>query len=260
MAFPVRNSAALRGAVGVRSVYREFAPSADLVGVVACTWAGCAGWARALRLLPDGCVDLVWDGTSLAIIGARPGITRYPLADNTRSVGLRLRAGAVGGIVSSPAFRLPARRLPLDAVWDEGCRSLATALRRCTSASAQRETLERAVARRLDGDHHPDRTVLTAVLALEAGANVAAAACEASVSPRELRRRFRNHLGYGPKTFGRVARFHGFVSHLCAPSGAPRSLAELAAQFGYADQAHLTRECRLLSASTPGRLAAFCMA
>jgi AraC-like DNA-binding protein len=137
---------------------------------------------------------------------------------------------------------------------------LATALRRCTSASAQRETLECAIARRLDCGHHPDRTVLAAVPALEAGAGIAAAACDAGVSPRELRRRFHYHLGYGPKAFGRVVRFQGFVSHLCAQTGSWCSLAELAAEFGYADQAHLTRECRALSASTPGELAACCIA
>ena len=33
------------------------------------------------------------------------------------------------------------------------------------------------------------------------------------------------------------------------------TLAELAAAAGYADQAHLTRECRALSGSTPAALA-----
>jgi AraC-like DNA-binding protein len=58
-----------------------------------------------------------------------------------------------------------------------------------------------------------------------------------------------------------VLRFRRFVSRIDAsvqmPRGRPgtQDLAALAAQAGYADQAHLTRECRALAGLTPAALA-----
>lgn len=49
---------------------------------------------------------------------------------------------------------------------------------------------------------------------------------------------------------GRVLRFEASQDLLRAPT--PPSLAEVAAVCGYADQAHLTREWRVLAGTTPG--------
>jgi methylphosphotriester-DNA--protein-cysteine methyltransferase len=82
-----------------------------------------------------------------------------------------------------------------------------------------------------------------------------------------LRRRCHDAVGYGPKTLQRVLRFRRFVSRIDALSHDPASpaqarldradldLAGLAAQAGYADQAHLTRECGSLAGLTPAALA-----
>jgi len=71
---------------------------------------------------------------------------------------------------------------------------------------------------------------------------------------RQLRRRFHDAVGYGPKTLQRVLRFQRFVRALDACGGAC-DLAASAAEAGYADQAHLTRECVALSGMTPAALA-----
>jgi AraC-like DNA-binding protein len=73
------------------------------------------------------------------------------------------------------------------------------------------------------------------------------------MSERHLRRRCEVAVGYGPKTLDRVLRFQRFRrlrEHRVA------SLAQLAFESGYADQAHLTREYRRLAGTTPGRAAA----
>jgi len=54
-------------------------------------------------------------------------------------------------------------------------------------------------------------------------------------------------------------RVRRFVAQIDAAAGNPRGpardLATMAAQAGYADQAHLTRECRALAGLTPAALA-----
>jgi AraC-like DNA-binding protein len=72
-------------------------------------------------------------------------------------------------------------------------------------------------------------------------------AASVAVSERRLRRRFVQAVGYGPATYLRVSRFQRAVA--LAPGVA--GLAALAAAAGYADQAHLSRDCRALTGLTP---------
>jgi AraC-like DNA-binding protein len=72
-------------------------------------------------------------------------------------------------------------------------------------------------------------------------------AMSGAVSERRLRRRFVQAVGYGPATYLRVSRFRRAVA--LAPS--TPGLAALAAAAGYADQAHLSRDCRALTGLTP---------
>jgi transcriptional regulator GlxA family with amidase domain len=68
-----------------------------------------------------------------------------------------------------------------------------------------------------------------------------------TVSERRLRRRFVQAVGYGPATYLRVTRFQRAVALASRVPG----LAALAAAAGYADQAHLSRDCRALTGLTP---------
>ena len=74
------------------------------------------------------------------------------------------------------------------------------------------------------------------------------------IGDRQLRRRFADAVGYGPKTLERVLRFQRFLA-LAAREAAP-DLARLALEAGYADQAHLTRECSRLAGLPPAALLA----
>ena len=80
-------------------------------------------------------------------------------------------------------------------------------------------------------------------------ARVEALAGELGLSERQLRRRFHAAAGYGPKTLQRVLRFRRFLA------ASREDLARAALEAGYADQAHLSRECARLAGTSPGRLA-----
>lgn len=79
-------------------------------------------------------------------------------------------------------------------------------------------------------------------------ARVAQLASETGWSRRHLLARFRDQVGLGPKTAGRVVRFQRASGLVLAGSAA---LAEVAASCGYADQPHLVREFRALAGVTP---------
>ncbi len=100
-----------------------------------------------------------------------------------------------------------------------------------------------------------DRLVLEAARQLSRpGARAELIAGHLGISERQLRRRCQAAVGYGPRTLHRVLRFRRFVS-LIDRAGATADLAAAAAQAGYADQAHLTRESRRLAGLPPGALA-----
>jgi AraC-like DNA-binding protein len=73
-------------------------------------------------------------------------------------------------------------------------------------------------------------------------------------SRRHLTARFREHVGLTPKVFGRILRFQRAARELVRPDGP--SLAEIALDCGYYDQAHLNRDFREFAGRTPTELMA----
>jgi AraC-like DNA-binding protein len=86
----------------------------------------------------------------------------------------------------------------------------------------------------------------------EPGESVAATCERLGVSNRHLIKVFRDTVGLAPKSYARIARFHAALRRL--PRAA--SYAALAAEVGYADQAHFNHEFRRLAGVTPSEFVA----
>jgi AraC-like DNA-binding protein len=115
--------------------------------------------------------------------------------------------------------------------------------------------LEGMVGSRIEGGG-PDSLVLAATRRLGfPGSRVDELAESLGISDRQLRRRFHQSVGYGPKTLDRVLRFRRLVAKSGAVAAGESGLARVAADLGYADQAHMTRDCLRLSGLTPLHLA-----
>src|SRR5262249_39563905 len=100
----------------------------------------------------------------------------------------------------------------------------------------------------------PDLLVRRATTLLAGGpATITGLCATLALSERQLRRRFDDAVGYGPKTMQRVLRFRKVLAQLSVTPDA--DLAALAIQFGYSDQAHLTRETSRLAGLSPAALA-----
>jgi AraC-like DNA-binding protein len=72
---------------------------------------------------------------------------------------------------------------------------------------------------------------------------------EVGWSHKHLIARFRQQVGVAPKTAARLLRFNGVWRHL--DTGRPLDWGLVAAETGYADQAHLIREFRQFTGTTP---------
>lgn len=82
---------------------------------------------------------------------------------------------------------------------------------------------------------------------------IASLADELNLSPRQLERQFHQEIGVNAKTLGRLIRFGEVYTRL--QHRPEESLAGLAYDLGFADQAHLTREFRALAQMTPREFA-----
>lgn len=224
----------------------EAPPAGPAIGVAA------AGGGDAHLVLPDGCVDLVWHAGRLVVAGPDTGpVAAVPSSATT--VGVRLRPG-VAGVLGESAAALRDERVSADALWGHPGAELADRVADAGDDQARLALLTGHVARRSSAAPPPDAAVAAAVAALSAPrATVARAAQAAGLSDRQLRRRFLDHVGYGPKTLDRVLRLQRFLTLAIATTD---DLASLAAAAGYADQAHLGREARALAAATPRELVA----
>lgn len=80
-----------------------------------------------------------------------------------------------------------------------------------------------------------------------------------ALSVSQLRRRCQHAVGVSPKVLQRTLRFQGFLALAQAHATASGrrgadGVAGLAVDVGYADQAHLSRECLRLTGVTPTQL------
>ncbi|SCL72378.1 transcriptional regulator, AraC family [Micromonospora citrea] len=222
-------------------MYRERpAGFADAVLWTSTTSAG----AAPTRVLPDGCVDLLWTSRS-GLLVAGPDRTAHLSGGGPaeRWVGLRLPPGVGPAVLGLPAAELRDRRVPLAQVW--GDREADRLGERAEQAPAA--VLTEVAVGRLRAVGGPEPLAARVVAALAGGATVAAAAAEVGLDARALHRRSRHLFGYGPKTLARILRMRRALA--LARAGTP--LAEVAARCGYADQAHLTRDVRDLAGVPP---------
>lgn len=243
------------------SAYQELAPPLELRDLLVCRWRQQVAVDRAQRVVPDGCVDLVWRaGRELIVAGPATRATIATLPAGSTTVGVRFAPGAGAGLAGVPLGELRDENVPLAQVWgDETTARLEEALAVAATPTAQVELLERAVAARRALVPPADALVLAAVETLGGGGReprVRELSDALGIGERQLLRRFRAAVGYGPKTLARVLRFQRFLAAAWAdPADATGGgLARLALDAGYADQAHLSRECRELAGLPPRRL------
>jgi AraC-like DNA-binding protein len=242
--------------------YAERTPIAALAGLVRSVWvqqvSPDAGPYRH-RNIPHGGAEVVWrTGTTPLIVGPRTRPAVEVLAAGTTVLGLRLLPGAATALFGVPGRELV--DLSVDAAKLLGTPAVTLADRTqgagCDDALI---ALQHLVAGRLADATGPDPLVEAAVRMLLPGRHqvVRPLTKSLSISERQLRRRCRDATGLPPKALHRILRFQGFLAmaQFAMSQGRPPTadgLDLLAADAGYSDQSHLTRECVRLAGLPPG--------
>ncbi|MFH9003095.1 DUF6597 domain-containing transcriptional factor [Streptomyces afghaniensis] len=218
-----------------------------LAGAV--VWSNAPERDGAARVLPDGCMDLLWHEGRLLVAG--PDTHAYLTDGETGTwAGVRFYPGTAPALLGVPAHELRDRRVELADLWPASeVRRLAA---RVNAAPDPARGLEDLALRQAAGADPPDPLLRQVVTALGAGRSVAATADELGLGARQLYRRSLTAFGYGPKTLARILRLRRALA--LARRGVP--FADTAARAGYADQAHLARDVRELAGLPLGELLA----
>ena len=241
--------------------YREWAPDAALREHVRCVWVNDLSQSQKewLRVVPDGCADIVWTGRSLIVAGPDSHSILDRLPRGAVIVGIRFQPGAASAWLGLPLGEIVDCRVPLAEFWRHETHRLFDEISGKRNATDVAIALETSLLSKLSRVGSADRQL--AYLRRAAGDNchpagvpVDCLAAHMGLSERTLRRRCVDAFGYGFKTLDRVFRFQRFMTLATHPSKG--SLADLAARSGYADQAHMTREVQRMSGTSPGVLVA----
>ncbi|GMV29589.1 MAG: AraC family transcriptional regulator [Rhodanobacteraceae bacterium] len=240
-------------------IYRELLPNPLLRPLLRCCWSlrgmQAATAAASQRILPDGCADLLFD------LGGEP--QAHWIGTMTRAIqvpsrhapvdlfGLRFAPGGLHALLGRPLSDCTDRRVSLEHWSVTWAHDLLHRLTEETSLGARLRRVETAL-QRLRPATDALRAV-TALATLERGAlpsSVHELGARWGLTERTLERRFDLWLGVRPKQHLRYLRFERLLPRLLGGDAG----AELASEFGYADQSHLIREVRAFAGASPTEL------
>lgn len=244
---------------------RSFAPSDELGSVVAAYWTG--AWdlrgqtPHVTELLGDPCVHFVFeqgDGEHAGsrVVGVWTRLWRRTLQGQGRVRGVKLRPGAVRAFVDEPAFRLSNQITPLRSVFGDEADALHDAVWKHEQDGPAFELLEGWLRSRRCR-HEPVGLAVALVERIVSDPEITTVEALSAASGhrvRALQRLFRDWVGASPKWVIRRNRLQEVALRI--EKGELLSLAALAAELGYTDQAHLARDFKRVVGKSPSAFAA----
>ncbi|WP_313531874.1 helix-turn-helix domain-containing protein [Shinella sp.] len=233
--------------------YREFAVGVALSGAVRCAWLHSApvdGFAARVAVVPDGCVDLLWTESGFMIAGPDRTAAFPPMRPGATILGLRFKPGIARHLLRCDLDALTGKVVAFEDLRPGGFSAHHDRLL-AADGPVKRLRLLREVFAAEMRELPAMRRDAAALEALCMRLPAAGIAAELGVTERTLRRISTAEFGYGPKTLARILRLQKLLGRI-GSSG--MGLADLAAETGFADQAHMSRDVLSLTSLTPGEI------
>jgi AraC-like DNA-binding protein len=248
--------------------YYEVVAHPALRPFIRCFWGLRSSAARPelQRVLPDGCCELVihcgdrftqhLDGRSVAqprclLVG--PTMRALSIAPGRRvdAIGIRFEPGGAALVVNTPLSELRDTVSPVEDIGAGFAYDIIDALAPRTDA-ARINLLEEILLRCVQHVAVDREVTHTQQTVIRRGGLVGLdeLASATGLSPRQLQRRFQQQVGLSPKQLARIARLQ---RALAIASRHPFTYSRIAAEAGYADQAHFTREFTSIAGVPPTR-------
>jgi AraC-like DNA-binding protein len=252
--------------------YLEFDPPQSLRRHVQCVWRlrDPAPSRQPQTIYPDGRCELIahlgepmrvlasssgWQQQAHCIFaGQHQAAIRLAAVAQVDCVGVRLRPAASAAVAGARLVEYTERTVDLAQIDVRFAAGFSVACREFSRDPQTRSLWQCLEARLLP--HAIDERVEAAVAHLESQhgrSRIDATAAAAAMSLRSFQIRFLACVGLSAKAFARVLRLQATIR---AIDRGVESLAQLACDTGFSDQAHATREVQQLTGLTPARLRA----
>jgi AraC-like DNA-binding protein len=221
-------------------------PSPDLAPFVSRYWIVEWDYAQPYRQLtvPYPNVHLTFDADSADVHGVSSGYGFKDLAGAARVFGIAFRPGCFRPFLRAPVSSITDQSVPMARIFRGHPMEY--------EVPAVEEFL-RANLPEMDPRAELAAEIVEQIVAAPEIVRVDVLAKEFNTGVRQLQRLFAEHVGVGPKWVIRRYRLHEVTERM--KQGASIDWAGLAADLGYADQAHFTRDFTAMFGESPTRYA-----
>jgi AraC-like DNA-binding protein len=202
-----------------------------------------------LRLFEDSADNIGHIVGDAVLGGARLAYYARDVAQPACSVGAQLLPGAAEVLFGVHADELSGRHTPLDDLWGREVAWMREQLMETAPIHQRIDRLESMLVARLSMRRAIHPAVMYALDQLRTSRSIRGIVQATGYSHRTLITLFRRSVGLTPKQFRRVLRFQRALERVSAAPAS--SLAGVAIEAGFSDQAHFSREFRELAGVTP---------
>ncbi|MDR2232649.1 MAG: helix-turn-helix domain-containing protein [Tannerella sp.] len=243
--------------------YAEYQPNRLLGQYIETYWTSSVtgGTGRPHKILPDGCVDIIFmfdraaETVYAKIVGTMTTALEVTYPQTIQFFGIRFKPAGITAFTRVPVHEFTDRDVELSLVNTLFDKSFGETL-------TEKQTPEEFIAHtdnylinKMSGLYRYDRQIISAVELIDAAKgrlSPAQVASDVCLCPRHFERRFKSAIGISPKTFSNILRFRHSLKYL---QNYPRmDLLSAAVACGYYDHTHLIKDFRTFSGETPTAL------
>ena len=223
------------------------------------------------RILPDGCVELVFhfadpfsfrfgDGQREQqprsfVVGQMDRFLEIEPAGRVGFIAVRFFARGAYRFLPGSLETVASGVVDCAEVWKDRVEQRLDDICSAATVGARVRIVESMLVDALDHGRSRDRAVDRALELIErdfGNVRIDALASNIGVTTRQLARRFKTAVGLSPKEFARITRFGHVLRRI--KHRRDESLTDTALECGYFDQAHLNHEFRAFAGMSPGEL------
>lgn len=245
-------------------IYREFKPDILLRPYIETYWtiSGFAGKEEFHKILPDGCVDIIFSTNEDKQFGLTPFIpniigtmTTYlngSYSNHINVIGIRFKPVGLTAFLRTPLYEFTDQRMDLnlaETLFDE---SFYTELTKKSGIQEQVSYFDSYLTGRLAHAYNIDNRIIYATDLIQQTKgliSLAEVASKSCLSPRQFERRFKAATGISAKMFSKIIKFKHTALYL--ESNSDLSLFLVAVDCGYYDLSHLTKDFKTFTGTPP---------
>lgn len=251
--------------------YIPYEPTDALRPFIKCYWSlEAPGNARVERqtIVPDGCIEMIFHygdpyqqfiETSKGLLQPRAFVfgqvtTTLQIAPTGRTgiIAARFLPDGFAPFATMPISTMDNRAVPLSELFGDSAEELESQVLTANSAHERIKYIERFLFHRLATQPSIDnlaRASVEILIRTKGQLSVETLAKDQQISRRQLERRFSSVIGLSPKQLSKIIRLQAALKLMEGKSFS--SLASLAHESGYFDQAHFIKDFQEFTGTSP---------